>query len=1520
MVKQTFKDYPLYDQRNEHDACGIGFIVNINAERSHDIIMNGIKILANLSHRGASGSDPKTGDGAGITIQIPHKYFVQECEKIGFTLPQEGRYGVGMIFLPVEPQQRFQCEAVIENIVQEEGLTVAGWRDTPVDADAIGRVARVSQPYIEQIFICSIDGMTREELDRKLYIIRKRAEAEIAVSDIRDKDYFYIPSMSSRTIVYKGLLLAPQIARFYKELSEPDTMSALCMVHQRFSTNTFPSWQLAHPFRYLCHNGEINTLRGNVNWMNARQSVYKSKVFGSDIEKLFPIIQQNVSDSAALDNAVELITLNGRSLPHTMAMLIPEAWDSAADMSPEKRAFYEYHASLMEPWDGPAAVAFTDGSIIGATLDRNGLRPARYTVTNNNILIMASETGVLDIEPEIIKYKGCLEPGKMLLIDLAEKRIIPDEEIKTSLAKRQPYAKWIQENQILLEKLPEPPREFGFSPEDLLKRQRVFGYSDEDIRMIITPMVVNGEEPIGSMGSDVPLACLSDKPQLLFNYFKQNFAQVTNPPIDSIREKFVMSLTSYIGTEGNLLDETPQQCHILKLPYPILTNHDLEKIRRVSQGDFLATMLSMLYRVKGGETELERALEGLCRHASLAIKSGYSIIILSDRGVDEEYAPIPSLLALTAVHNHLVREKTRTRAALVIESGEPREVMHYCLLIGFGASAVNPYLAIETIEELVNRKYVPEGMTFDKAINNYLKASNKGLLKTMSKMGISTLQSYRGAHVFESLGLGKELIEKYFSGIVTKIGGVGLDVLAKEVKMKHEFAFRKITGADTELDLGGNYHFRINGEQHMINPLTITKIQQAVRLSDYKSYKEYAQSLNDQSKNLYNLRGLMEFKKGTRSVPHDEVEPAKEIVKRFVTGAMSYGSISKEAHETLAVAMNRIGGKSNTGEGGEEEERFKPDADGKIRRSAIKQIASGRFGVSANYLVNADEIQIKIAQGAKPGEGGQLPGHKVDSIIARTRHSIPGVQLISPPPHHDIYSIEDLSQLIFDMKNVNPHARISVKLVSENGVGTVAAGVAKAHADAILISGDSGGTGASPLSSIKHAGIPWEIGLAETQQVLVLNDLRSRVRLQTDGKLQTGRDVAIAALLGAEEFGFATMPLISMGCIMMRKCHLNTCPVGIATQNPDLRAKFQGTPEHVINFFFFVAEELREIMAQLGFRKVDEMIGRVDMLETRKAVEHWKAKHVDLSSVLHNPSAPSRFSRRSQISQDHGISDVLDYQLIENAKNALEDQKSVEYSLSIRNLHRTVGAMLSGEVARRYGSSGLPDGSIKIHFNGSAGQSFGAFLAKGITLFLEGDANDYVGKGLSGGKIIVFPQRKSNCVPEENTVVGNVALYGATSGEVFFNGKAGERFAIRNSGATAVVESVGAHGCEYMTNGVVVVMGPTGKNFAAGMSGGIAYVLDETGEFSAALCNRSMVDIDPLDVKDKEIVHQLVNKHFEFTNSPRARFILDHWTQMKAKFVKVFPHDYKRVLGISSSTNENKKILIEDAEEVISNG
>ena len=1490
-------DFPLYDPRTEHDACGIGFVVKLNGEKSHEIITKGIEILINLTHRGACGCDPETGDGAGLTIQIPHALFARECAKIGFVLPAEGEYGVGMVFLPVEPQPRFQCQGVLDRIVQEEGLSVLGWRDTPVEADAIGRIARASQPYIEQLFIRSADGMSRDELDRKLYVIRKKAESEISASDIRDKQFFYVPSMSSWTIVYKGLLLAPQIARFYTDLADPDAISALCLVHQRFSTNTFPSWQLAHPFRYVCHNGEINTIRGNVNWMYARQSVLASTAFGDKIDCLFPIVQPNVSDSAGLDNVVELLTLGGRSLPHVLAMLIPEAWDGDTAMDAGRRAFYEYHASLMEPWDGPAAVAFTDGRCIGATLDRNGLRPARYLVTNDGLLVMASETGVLHIDPSEVKLRGCLEPGNMLLADLSEQRIIPDRELKERLASRRPYALWIRENQINLSDLPDPPREFAFSPHDILQRQRVFGYTDEDIRMIVTPMALQGEEPVGSMGNDAPPACLSDKPQPLFNYFTQLFAQVTNPPIDSIRETPVMSLTSYIGTERNILDETPQNCHTLKLTDPILTNRDLEKMRRVSQGDFLATMLPTLFRVEGGEKELTRALDGLCRRASLAIQSGYSIILLSDRGVDEEYAPIPSLLALAAVHNHLVREKTRTQVALVVESGEPREVMHFCLLIGYGASAVNPYLAIETLEDLAKRGRLPEGVTFEKALQNYTKAVRKGLLKTMSKMGISTLQSYRGAQVFEAIGLGKEVVEKYFAGTSSRIGGVGLDVLAQEAKMKHEFAFEMVSEYAPELDLGGNYHFRVNGERHTIDPLTIAALQHAVRRRDYQRFKEYTRRLDEQGGGLLNLRGLMQFKTGTRTIPLAEVEPAATIVTRFVTGAMSYGSISKEAHETLAIAMNRIGGKSNTGEGGEDEERFTPGQDGELRRSAIKQVASARFGVKAHYLVNADEIQIKIAQGAKPGEGGQLPGHKVDVAIARTRHAIPGVGLISPPPHHDIYSIEDLAQLIYDLKSVNPRARISVKLVAEYGVGTVAAGVAKAHADTILISGDSGGTGAAPLSSIKHSGIPWELGLAETQQVLVMNDLRSRVRLQTDGKLLTGRDVAIAALLGAEEFGFATGPLMAMGCVMLRNCHLNTCSVGIATQDPALRAKFAGTPEHVVNFLMFIAEEVREIMAQLGLRTMDETVGRVDLLEPRRGIDHWKARHIDLSSLLHSPAVPMRFGRRCLTAQDHGLDGALDHRLMEIARPALDEVTPVEVRLPVRNVDRAVGAMLSGEVARRYGSRGLPDNTINVFLSGSAGQSFGAFLARGITLTLEGDANDYVGKGLSGGRIVVVPPATADGSGEGDTVVGNVVLYGATSGEGYFGGKAGERFAIRNSGAIAVVEAIGAHGCEYMTNGTVVVLGRTGNNFGAGMSGGLAYVFDETGGFAGERCNRDMVGLEAVEADDAEELQRLVRTHATLTKSTRATQLLADWPRAVSRFVKVVPRDYKRVLA-----------------------
>ncbi len=1499
----TFNGLPepqgLYDPRNEHDACGIGFVANISGEKSHDIILKGIEILINLTHRGACGCDPQTGDGAGVLIQIPHAFFEGECSRLGFPLPSPGEYGVGMVFLPVEPHERMSCEAILEEIVRDEGLTVLGWRDTPVNANTIGRLARSTQPYIEQVFIKRAYGMDAEALERKLYVIRKRAEKEVSRTELREKSFFYIPSLSCRTIVYKGLLLAPQIANFYLELSNSEVRSGLCLVHQRFSTNTFPTWHLAHPYRYICHNGEINTLRGNVNWMQARTSVLASPLFGDDMKKLEPIIAPGGSDSANLDNAVELLFLAGRSLPHVMEMLIPQAWLNDPTMPDDVKAFYEYHASLMEPWDGPAAVAFTDGRMIGAKLDRNGLRPGRFVVTNRGLVIMASEAGVLPIDPEEVRFKGRLEPGRMLLVDTEKGRIIPDEEIKRQLAARHPYAKWLKENQVTLKQLADPPRVQATDHSTILMRQRAFGYTDEDLKTIMIPMATQGEEPVGSMGTDTPLACLSDKPQLLFNYFKQMFAQVTNPAIDPIREDLVMSLYDYIGREGNILDETPQLCHTLKKRHPMVTNWNLEKLRRVSWGDFLATTLPMLFRVDGGEKRLQEAVDSLCRRASLAIKSGYTLLILSDRGVDEEYAPIPTLLALSAVHNHLVREKTRGQVALIVETGEPREVMHFALLMGYGASAINPYLAIETLEDLHAKGYFPPEYTFQKVLKNYIKAVDKGLLKVLSKMGISTLQSYCGAQIFEAIGLNKSVVERYFTGTSSRIEGVGLEVLAREALMRHKFAMQPPAESDTELEIGGNYQYRERGERHMLNPLTISKLQQAVRQSSFPTYQEYARIANEQSRNLYSLRGLLDLHPAGPPVPLEEVEPAAEIVKRFATGAMSFGSISKEAHETLAIAMNRIGGRSNTGEGGEDEARFKPDANGDWRRSAIKQVASARFGVTTNYLVNADDLQIKIAQGAKPGEGGQLPGHKVDEIIARVRHSIPGVQLISPPPHHDIYSIEDLAQLIYDLKNVNPQARISVKLVAESGVGTVAAGVAKAHADVILISGYDGGTGASPISSIRHAGIPWELGLSETQQTLVMNDLRSRVRLQVDGKLQTGRDVAIAALLGAEEFGFATLPLISMGCIMMRKCHLNTCPVGVATQDPVLRKKFQGQPEHVINFLFYIAEDLRQIMAQLGFRKLDEMVGRVDCITQRRDVDHWKASGLDLSAVLYNPHVPTRVGRHCTIKQEHGLEKSLDYQLIGHAREALERGKKVCISLPIRNTHRTVGAMLSGEIARRYGAEGLPDDTIRFQFTGSAGQSFGAFLAKGVTLILEGEANDYVGKGLSGGKLIIYPPRNSSFQPEENILVGNVVLYGATSGEVHFNGMAGERFAVRNSGATAVVETVGDHGCEYMTKGTVVVLGKTGRNFAAGMTGGIAYVLDETGEFVRVRCNRASVDLDPvIDPQDIELIQNLIARHAELTESPRAKWILDNWETMLPKFIKVFPHEYKRVLGV----------------------
>jgi glutamate synthase domain-containing protein 2/glutamate synthase domain-containing protein 1/glutamate synthase domain-containing protein 3 len=1478
----------------------MGLVASIRGEKSHDIIRKGLEVLINLTHRGAAGCDPETGDGAGILIQIPHAFFVRECGELGMRLPELGAYGVAMCFLPVEKHSRLQCEGVFERIAKEEGLTVLGWRDTPINGDAVGREARNSQPYIEQLFVGRPAGLEEDAFERLLYRIRRRTENEIAASDIEDKGTFFVPSFSCRTIVYKGLMLAPQIERFYYELANPLVTSALALVHQRFSTNTFPSWKLAHPYRYVCHNGEINTVRGNVSWMNARQSVLESPLYDGHIDKLYPVITPGGSDSASLDNAVEFLFQSGRSLAHVMAMLIPEAWSGNPDMDEEKRAYYEYHASLMEPWDGPAAIAFTDGRVIGATLDRNGLRPGRYIVTKDDLVVLASEAGVLDVPAEDIRKKGRLQPGRMFLVDTVKQRIISDAEIKKELAGRQPYATWLKEQQVTLDHLPEPVRVIASNPETLLRRQRAYGYSEEDLRILLGPMATTGAEPTGSMGNDVPLACLSDRPQPLFNYFKQLFAQVTNPPIDPIREELVMSLISYIGTERNILDEAPDNCHTLKLPHPILTNRDLEKLRRVSSGDLLATTLPALFRAADGEAGLKHSLDDLSTRAAHAVHSGYTLLILSDRGVDPTYAPIPSLLAMAAVHNRLVREKTRTQVALIIESGEPREVMHFALLIGYGASAINPYLAIETLHDLKRRGLLPAKITAEYAEKNFIKAINKGLLKTFSKMGISTLQSYRGAQVFEAVGLNRHLVDSYFSGTESRIEGVGLDVLAREAQMKHAYAFQPLTDSETELVVGGQYQYREGGEYHLLNPQTISKMQHAVRQNNPTTFQEYTDLIDDQNRNMATLRGLLKLKYAETPIPLNQVEPAKEIVKRFTTGAMSFGSISKEAHETLAIAMNRIGGMSNTGEGGEDEERFKEDANGDLRRSAVKQVASGRFGVTTNYLVNADEIQIKMAQGAKPGEGGQLPGHKVDEIIAKVRHSIPGVGLISPPPHHDIYSIEDLAQLIYDLKNVNPQARIAVKLVSEVGVGTVAAGVSKAHADVVLISGDTGGTGASPLSSIKHAGLPWELGLAETQQVLLLNDLRSRITVQTDGKLQTGRDIVIAALLGAEEFGFATAPLIAMGCIMMRKCHLNTCSVGIATQDPVLRARFTGQPEHVINFFFFLAEQVREHMAKLGFRTVNEMVGRVDKIDPAVANDHWKAKGIDLSSILYAPTLPSRVARRCVQSQDHGLDLALDHALIAKAAPALRSKVPVTGSFAIRNVHRTVGAMLGGEIARRFGSAGLPDETIHYRFQGSAGQSFGAFVPNGVTLELEGDSNDYMGKGLSGGRIIAYPPKTSSFLPEESILVGNVVLYGATAGEAFLNGIAGERFAVRNSGATAVVEGVGDHGCEYMTNGTVIVLGATGRNFAAGMNGGIAYVYDDSGDFATRHCNMAAVDLEPLVLpEDVDKVRGLLERHRDLTGSPRAAWVLEHWADAQPRFIKVFPHEYKRVLGIA---------------------
>jgi glutamate synthase (NADPH/NADH) large chain len=1493
------KKQGLYDPAHEHDACGVGFVVNIKGERSHDIVAKGLQVLDNLTHRGACGCDPRTGDGAGILMQIPHDFFASEAARLGFKLPAPGEYGVGQVFLPLDAVKRRECEDAFERIVNEEGQRLLGWRDVPVVESECGEIARRGMPSIRQVFIArGSDLPDAEALERKLYVIRKRATTEAENLGLFDPELFYFCSLSALTVVYKGQLISTQIPKFFPDLRNPAVKTALAMVHQRFSTNTFPSWDRAHPYRFMSHNGEINTLRGNINWMVAREKLFSSPLFGDDIKKLLPIVEPNGSDSATFDNCLELLIRTGRSLPHAVMMMIPEAWQNDAQMSDAKRAFYHFHSCMMEPWDGPASIAFTDGIRIGAVLDRNGLRPSRYTVTKDGLVVMASETGVLDIAPENVAHKGRLQPGKMFLIDTSLGRIVQDEEIKQSMAARQPYRAWLDSSLVSLESLPEAsgaPAVDYFEDDELLKQQQSFGYTIEDLKMILAPMATNGQEPVGSMGTDTPLAVLSNKPQPLYNYFKQLFAQVTNPPIDPIREELVTSTETTIGAEHNLFEESARHCRQLQLKQPILTNEELERIKRLDVEGLRTITLPTLYRVDDGENGLRSALDTLCRSASDAIESGYTIIVLSDRGVNAEYAAIPALLATGAVHHHLIREGTRTRAGLVVESGEPREAMHFCLLVGYGGGAVNPYLAYATMAGMIRDGQLKD-IDEDTAVHNFVKAIGKSITKVASKMGISTTQSYRGAQIFEAIGLAQDVIDKYFSWTPSRVAGVGLDAIARETAARHNYAFKVAANLDGDLDVGGQYQWRRAGEFHMYNPNTIARLQHSVRSGNFRLFKEYTKAVDEQSRSLATLRSLLKFNSSRPSVPLEEVEPASEIVKRFKTGAMSFGSIGKEAHENLAIAMNRIGGKSNTGEGGEDPLRFVRDSNGDFRRSAIKQVASARFGVTSHYLVNADELQIKMAQGAKPGEGGQLPGHKVDDFIAKIRYSTPGVGLISPPPHHDIYSIEDLAQLIHDLKNSNDRARISVKLVAEVGVGTIAAGVAKAKADVVLISGYDGGTGASPLQSIKHAGIPWELGLAETQQTLVMNGLRGRINVETDGQLKTGRDVAVAALLGAEEFGFASAALVASGCIMMRVCHLNTCPVGIATQDPVLREKFAGKPEHVVNFMMFIADELREYMAQLGFRTVAEMVGHVECLDANEAIAHWKARNVDLANILRRPDVGPDEPLHCVELQDHGLDKALDNQIIELAKDALEHRKPVEIHLPIRNVNRTVSTMLSAEVSRRFGAEGLPPYTVQIHLKGSAGQSFGAWLAPGVALYLEGDANDYCGKGLSGGFMSVRPPREATFKAEENIIIGNVALYGATGGEAFFRGVAGERFAVRNSGAHAVVEGVGDHGCEYMTRGLVVVLGKTGRNFAAGMSGGVAYVLDEDGSF-ASRCNPGMVELGPVNNQDElKQLHSLIVRHQQYTESAIARKILGKWDDYTKKFVKVLPTEYRMVL------------------------
>jgi glutamate synthase (ferredoxin) len=1487
----------LYDPQFEHEACGVGFVVNIKGRKSHTIIEQALQMLLNLDHRGACGCEANTGDGAGILLQTPHAFFKEVTRSAGFSLPSAAEYGVGMVYMPHDPAQRAECETIFAGIVAEEGQRILGWRTIPTSNDSLGATAKASEPFMRQVFVGRNAALTDDlAFERKLYIIRKRAENAIRYSGkVRGGEYFYLASLSFKTVVYKGMLMPAQVAPYYPDLTHPAMETALALVHSRFSTNTFPSWNRAHPYRYLAHNGEINTLRGNINWMHAGQSHFESDLFGDDIKKILPIINTDGSDSAMFDNCLELLVMAGRELPHAMMMMIPEPWENHESMSPEKRAFYEYHSCLMEPWDGPASIAFTDGTKIGAVLDRNGLRPSRYYVTKDDMVIMASEAGVLPIEPERVAYKGRLQPGRMFLVDTEQGRIVADEELKNRFAFEHPYQQWLDEHHVLLENLPDPGFRSEPGHQTVMQRQQAFGYTFEDLRFIVGPMANDGVQPLGSMGTDTPLAVLSEKPQLLYNYFKQLFAQVTNPPIDPIREEIITSTETMVGSRGGLLKPVPQSCALIKLKHPILTNEELEKLRHVDHRGFQATTLPIVFKAADGARGLERALDKLFEETDRAIVRGANILVLSDRGLSRENAPIPALLAVSGLHHHLIRAGTRSRVGLVLESGEPREVHHFALLIGYGCSAINPYVAFETLDDMI-REGLLTNLDHKTAVKKYIKAAVKGVVKTMAKMGISTIQSYRGAQIFEAVGLNSALVDKYFTWTPSRIEGIGLEVLADEVLKRHAHAFpeRQVNGAT--LDPGGQYQWRSDGEFHLFNPQSIHKLQISCRLGSYKVFQEYADLINRQAKNLCTLRGLLDFQWAESPIPIEEVEPVEIIVKRFKTGAMSYGSISKEAHEALAIAMNRLGGKSNTGEGGEDPDRYVPLPNGDSKNSAIKQVASGRFGVTSQYLVNARELQIKMAQGAKPGEGGELPGRKVYPPIAKTRGTTAGVGLISPPPHHDIYSIEDLAELIHDLKNSNRDARISVKLVAEVGVGTIAAGVAKAHADVVLISGHDGGTGASPLSSIKHAGAPWELGLAETHQTLVMNNLRSRIYVETDGQLKTGRDVAVAALLGAEEFGFATAPLVVLGCIMMRVCHLNTCPVGVATQDPRLRERFAGNPDHVINFMRFIAQELREIMARLGFRTVNEMIGRTDKLVPWKAIEHWKAKGLDLTPILHRPEAGPEVGRYRQIDQDHGLDKSLDVtRLLDICEPAIERGERVHADLPIRNVNRVVGTIVGSEITKKWGPNGLPEDTVHIKFNGSAGQSFGAFIPKGMRLELEGDANDYFGKGLSGGRIIVYPPKESTFVAEENIIIGNVALYGATAGEIFVRGVAGERFAVRNSGVNAVVEAVGDHGCEYMTGGRVIVLGKTGRNFAAGMSGGIAYVLDEAGDFNRRV-NLQLVGLEKLaDTDEIEEVWKMIQRHQTCTKSERAAKVLANWGGMVPKFVKVIPHDYKRV-------------------------